>query len=94
MIRQMQVIRFIFNILNLFSYLGNKFIFSKKISENSFSAEKLLSYEGSYILSFENISITNSDDNINNYVHENKLINSLSTDDREDSDYFFYDIEC
>ena len=94
MIRQIYVIRFIFNILNLFSYLGNKFIFSKKISENSFSTEKLLSYEGSYILSFENISITNSDDNINNYVHENKLINSLSTDDREDSDYFFYDIEC
>ena len=94
MIRQIHVIRFIFNILNLFSYLGNKFIFSKKISEKSFSTEKLLSYEGSYILSFENISITNSDDNINIYTHDNKLINSLSIDDREESDYFFYDIEC
>ena len=94
MIRQIHVIRFIFNILNLFSYLGNKFIFSKKISEKSFSTEKLLSYVGSYILSFENISITNSDDNINIYTHDNKLINSLSIDDREESDYFFYDIEC
>lgn len=92
MARQLYVIKFFLYILKLFSYIKNNLLFSKKISENFISTEKFLSFDNSFISSLEEnkMKIYNNDKKI--YVDEN--ITSLSNDNKEDCDYFFYDIEC